>query len=790
MAINTTSSTNTPQAQDDVFYFDEDSLTAGHTVVLDVLANDLGGKAKVLWSVQDDYGNTLDPSEVAGFVSRDVDTVSNFSTWDNTTHGNQVGIIDGQLNYHVTADGMAWINSLGANEVGHDTFSYAIRLANGTLSIAKVTVAITGTNDAPVVEATDVTGGVTELVTPAGNLTDTGTIAFSDVDLTDVHSVGTVTPSLGALGTLTASVSTDTTGTGSGGVITWNYSVAASAVEYLAAGQTKDETFTFTLDDGHGGSVERTVTVTLTGTNDNPTIIAGAQSASLVEAGVSGAGNDTASITLTLADVDQGDTAHFNGTALMADGWTTADAGATYSKTGTYGTATLHTDTGVVGYVLDNADADTNSLAAGAHVTDGFTVYAKDSSDGTASAHLDFAITGTNDNPTITVGAQSAPLIEAGVSGAGNDTASITLTLADVDQGDTAHFNGAALMADGWTTADAGATYSKTGTYGTATLHTDTGVVGYVLDNADADTNSLAAGAHVTDSFTVYAKDTSDGTASAHLDFAIIGSDDAPVNAAPTDIGLTITATAGGNALPGAGTELGHFTTTDPDAGDTHSYTLGDGSSVGFTVDTSGLLTTTAGLEQNHTYTLLVTSTDNHGAHYGETFNIITGSNGAVDTLPTGGSSDSILTGDDVLYGSGGNDILFGGAGNDTLFGQNGNDTLYGGPGSDILVGGNQSDHFVFQASDGGGVDTVVGFAPSGGNHDVLDVSDLLIGYGSGSNVADFLALREDSGNTILSVDRDGSGTNHDFQDVAVLQGVTSLNLNTLVSNEAIHVTA
>src|SRR5438445_309502 len=96
-----------------------------------------------------------------------------------------------------------------------------------------VSVTITGTNDAPIVAATDVTGAVTELVTPAGNLTDSGTIAFTDVDLTDVHSISTVTPSAGALGSLTASVSTDTTGSGLGGVVTWNYSVAASAVEYL-----------------------------------------------------------------------------------------------------------------------------------------------------------------------------------------------------------------------------------------------------------------------------------------------------------------------------------------------------------------------------------------------------------------------------------------------------------------------------------------------------------------------------------------------------------------------------
>src|SRR5258707_826592 len=43
--------------------------------------------------------------------------------------------------------------------------------------------------------------GVTELVTPAGNLTDTGTIGFSDVDLTDSHSISpTIVASVGEIG--------------------------------------------------------------------------------------------------------------------------------------------------------------------------------------------------------------------------------------------------------------------------------------------------------------------------------------------------------------------------------------------------------------------------------------------------------------------------------------------------------------------------------------------------------------------------------------------------------------
>ncbi|MER8753790.1 VCBS domain-containing protein, partial [Mesorhizobium sp. M1050] len=157
------------------------------------------------------------------------------------------------------------------------TITYTVLVNDGTTNSGtqNVTFTITGTNDAPLVAATDVTGAVTEQVTPVGNLTDTGTIAFTDVDLTDAHSISpTITASAGALGALTASVTTDTTGSGLGGVVTWNYSVADSDVEYLAKDQTKVETFTITLDDGNGGTVDRTVSVTITGTNDAPLVAA------------------------------------------------------------------------------------------------------------------------------------------------------------------------------------------------------------------------------------------------------------------------------------------------------------------------------------------------------------------------------------------------------------------------------------------------------------------------------------------------------------------------------------
>ena len=51
-------------------------------------------------------------------------------------------------------------------------------LYGGTIN-RTIEVTITGTNDDPVVAVSDLTGAVIEAATQAGNLTDTGTIAFA-----------------------------------------------------------------------------------------------------------------------------------------------------------------------------------------------------------------------------------------------------------------------------------------------------------------------------------------------------------------------------------------------------------------------------------------------------------------------------------------------------------------------------------------------------------------------------------------------------------------------------------
>ena len=73
-----------------------------------------------------------------------------------------------------------------------------------------------------------------------------GTIDFADVDLTDTHTVSAARPRGGYLGTFTPTHHQRSTGDGAGQV-SWNFSVANSALQFLAEDQTLTQTYTVTV---------------------------------------------------------------------------------------------------------------------------------------------------------------------------------------------------------------------------------------------------------------------------------------------------------------------------------------------------------------------------------------------------------------------------------------------------------------------------------------------------------------------------------------------------------------
>jgi VCBS repeat-containing protein len=150
------------------------------------------------------------------------------------------------------------------------------------------------------------------------------------------------------LGSLTAVKNSDSTGTGSGGQVTWTYSVANSAVAYLAAGHTKVESFNLSLTDQRGGLISRQVDVTINGVNDTATI-AGTPTGSVTEDGTLTAGN-----TLSVNDVDTGEN-HFQTPASLA---------------GTHGAFDIDAATGAWGYTLNNGAGNVQALGANAVVHD------------------------------------------------------------------------------------------------------------------------------------------------------------------------------------------------------------------------------------------------------------------------------------------------------------------------------------------------------------------------------------------------------------------------------------
>src|SRR5690242_21319986 len=98
--ITTTSFSNTPQATDDIYTSSATGLTDNwlQTVILNVMANDLGGAAKTLYSL--DSGTETSVSlEQQALLTQDTGQTEALST-DTSDHGAAIWITsDGKVGY-------------------------------------------------------------------------------------------------------------------------------------------------------------------------------------------------------------------------------------------------------------------------------------------------------------------------------------------------------------------------------------------------------------------------------------------------------------------------------------------------------------------------------------------------------------------------------------------------------------------------------------------------------------------------------------------------------------------
>ena len=710
---STTSFTNTPQANGDTFLKGEDQTGV---FLLDVMANDLGGNAKVLWSLDDGSGLTTD------LLESDIGEVA-ATTDDHSAHGAKIWICNGKVAYDATTLDAAFQASLQALAVGEsatDTFTYAIRLANGTLAWTTATVVYTGSNDAPVISVgssdsagdtldetnsglstsgtltvvdpdtsdvvdTSVTGVVlsgdtgtlasgdvigmlsivdgtdndlqadlgntnnlhwafnsgavafdyladgealtltytltssdghggsdTQTVTitiegtndgPAivaggdldgaveeelGVYTDSGSFGFTDVDASDVHSVSATPGGLGYLGTLTPSVSDDSTGDGSG-TIGWSFSVANADLQFLAEGETRTQTYTVTVDDGHGGTASETVTVVLTGDNDPVVITVGASDSAGDTLAETNLGLSTSG-SLTVTDIDTSDVVDTTVTNLAISGnqgsLLQADLEAMLGFTG--GTENnLAANTGDSNNLLWSFDSGSeafNYLAAGESLTLTYTLTSSDGQGSTDTQDVTIVINGTNDAPVITVGASDSAGDTLAETNLGLSTSG-SLTATDLDTNDVVDTTVTNLAISGnqgsLLQADLEAMLGFTG--GTENdLAANTGDSNNLLWSFDSGSeafNYLASGESLTLTYTLTSSDGHGGTDTQDVTIVINGTNDAPV----------ITSNSGGAtasvSIDENTTAVTTVTATDVDSPAITYSIVGGADSAKFTID-------------------------------------------------------------------------------------------------------------------------------------------------------------------------------------------------------------
>jgi len=514
------------------------------------------------------------------------------------------------------------IDALPAGDTIVQTYTISIEgftagVSNG-VTTQDVVVTITGANDVPIITASmmedvDVLedGGVANGT--MGDPDAEGTLTIADVDTgeSSFQAVASV-DLIGDYGTFTFNATT-------GG---WDYTLDPTLSDPLNANEMETDTLTVTSFDG---TETFDIVVNVTGTNDVPVIaFSGVQDTDVTEAGGAGnaaAGDVMASGMVSITDVDDGESSFQIPTSLV----------------GTYGTFMFDEGTGVWSYLLDNTRPATEALNAGDMVTDTLTVTSLDYSE-TFDIVVD--VTGSNDEATITASAsEDTDVLEAGGEPtnmtAGDPDASGTLTVADVDAGESVFQTPASLS----------------GTYGTFTFVEATGAWTYTLNNSLAATQALngALGGNpadvVQDTLTVTSDD---GTASYTIIVDATGSNDVPTITASTTEDVTVVEDGGtANATTGDASAGGTLTIADVDdgessfqaptltdlAGDFGTFTFNITTGVwGYTLDPTSSDELNAG--DMETDTLTVTSFDGS-----ETYDIVVNVTGSNDNASISGTA-------------------------------------------------------------------------------------------------------------------------------------------------------
>ena len=530
-------------------------------------------------------------------------------------------------------------DKLAAGEELNFSFHTTVNDQNGGNADNRLDVTIRGTNDRPTLDLVEPTHGdnvtvvtddktgevkfdITEKADVANDTTVSGTLKSSDEDRganlrygvalgkqdveseagrnlafgsgsdgkpgmgEPLHQVGGKIVIEGRYGTLTIDPESNT--------YTYKTNENADRLGLDADGnpQTGTDEFTIYVRDEHGAWTAKPLSITVTGSNDTPTITADDAEHWVKEAGVVDTSTDHGTTTDTaktpdpsddsreltdadtslsrneisgqvqVKDTDTTDTLTLNigakegsGTILIGDPKTDANGNITLETE--FGSIILHKD-GTYTYTID--EDKTQSLSQGQTEKEIFTITVSDGHGGKASVDITINIVGTNDRPTLTL----TPTSDTVVSDPGYDkdhnevaedlTVTGTFEGADPDSNPTLEFSvstsagnrDTAFGADGNTPGMGGGHHSATGTYGSLTIDPSTGEYTYTLDTTKggaADKLGFKPDGKPEqgyDTFTIYVRDEHGAWSEQTITITVNGSNDAPV-IAKTENTLTVT---------------------------------------------------------------------------------------------------------------------------------------------------------------------------------------------------------------------------------------------------------
>ncbi|MGR6834315.1 retention module-containing protein [Aliivibrio wodanis] len=410
----------------------------------------------------------------------DADTTDTH-TWSVTddagTYGSLAVDTTGKWTYTLN-DGLDVTQAISNGEIKTETFEIVANDGKGGTVTHTVTVEVTGTNDLPEITDTSVIAGVVE---HRATESVAGELALEDVDTLDTHSWTIDANTNDDLGTFAVDAN---------GKWTFDLNTASVSVIALGVGETLDIVYVVQVEDNHGGIDSQEVTITVTGSNDGPTI-SGTDTGSVVEDSVAVAEGQ-----LEATDADTTDT----------HTWSVTDGA------GSFGTLTVD-GTGKWTYTLDNTKADTQAISQGEVKTETFEVVVNDGNGGTETHTITLEVTGTNDLPSIA----GSSVISGNVTEETTLSASGNLFADDVDT----------LDSHTWTLLT-----SNTDPFGSITVSTNpdgSGKWEYTLNNTAAQVQALAKGETHTVEYQIQVDDGQGGLTTETISIEIIGTNDAPI---------------------------------------------------------------------------------------------------------------------------------------------------------------------------------------------------------------------------------------------------------------------